>query len=84
MALYVVQKTVRPYRGGEVECYEFERDGAYVTSIDLPPSVDMNWYRTAAMRVRALLLGRQGDASPQFGARADDESAMAFAEMLNA
>lgn len=83
MALYTVQKVVAPRRGSDVERYEVAQDGRYVLGIDIPARTDMDWYRTAARRVRANLFNRAGDESPTFGAPAHDAAALTFAGMLN-
>jgi hypothetical protein len=85
MALYTVRKTVETNkRGIEVQRYELFADDRYVTGLDIPAQVNMDWYRVAAMRVRANILNRHDDPEPIFGAAPDEQSAYAFAEMLNA
>lgn len=80
--LYEVRKTTRqPKRGPETECYALYADDQYVTSIDIPPWANMEWYRIAAKRVRANLASRHDDPSPEFGAAPESE-ARTFAEML--
>lgn len=84
MALYEVRRVREPNRRGvEVDRYELFIGDRYVTGLDIPANPDMNWYRIAAKRVRANLMTRHDDENPTFGAHADEQSALVFAEMLN-
>lgn len=84
MALYTIRKTTRECKGVEIERYELYRGEEYIDGIDMPKDPSHNWFWLATKRIRANLLRRHDDPTPQFGAYAEDQYALAFAEMLNA
>lgn len=80
MAIWLIKHQADPPRYDVLD----HSSGEYAFGIDVPKTDNVLWYWNAAKMVRANILRRFEDATPQFAARSDEPEAVAFAEMLNA